>query len=402
MQKKTIAILTGGGDTPALNASIKNIRDNAVSMGYTVYGVREGWKGLLGEGDIVDITDIDINATSGGTFLRSSRTNAFNDNPEKDRSKELIANLSRYKIDVLVAIGGDDTIGAAKQLYEQYKFPVIAFPKTIDNDLRTKTYHTINDDKKEVVLCPGFPTAAQAIVDFTNRVKTYSQSHSRVLVLEVMGRDAGWLTGAATYAGADFALIPELDMTIEHKASFIKQVQEAYKKSKSGYIIIAVAEGVKWYNKKLDQPVFVHASSELDAFGHPAFGGVSGVIAADIKNATDLPAKGIISGFYARSGSCGEYDMKLTKVLSDKIALMLKEEDFGKMPVMDKITSYEDLKLENCSTIALPYVGNRPLNMDYYNKEKFTFNEKYIDFLSNIIQHNDDNMFDIDLPKVTV
>lgn len=400
MQGKTIAILTGGGDTPALNSSIKHIRDNAVALGHKVFGVKQGWKGLLEDGDIVDITDVKINASAGGTFLRSSRTNAFNDDPAKDKSHELMANLKRYKIDVLIAIGGDDTIGAAKKLYQQEKFPVIAFPKTIDNDLRTKTYHTFNGTKTEAVLCPGFPTAAQSIVDFTNRIKTYSQSHARVLIMEVMGRDAGWLTGVATYAGANFALIPEMDITKERKSAFINKIKEAYEKSKSGYLIIAVAEGVKWYNEKEDKPVFVHASSELDAFGHPAFGGVSGVIAADINNAIDLPAKGVVTGFYARSGSCGKYDLKLTKTLADKVKVMLVENDFGKMPVMNTISSYDDIKLENCSTIALPDVGNKPLDMQYYNKEEFTFNKKYIDFLSKIIQHNDDNMFDANLQRI--
>src|SRR5574344_2223954 len=139
---KTLAILSGGGDTPAINSSIESVRNRASMLGFKDYGVIQGWKGLLGDGNVVDLTNQPYDGLYGGTALRSSRTNPFpsKKNPE-DRVGQIMRNLKRYKIDVLITIGGDDTNGAAKRLYEQEGIPVIGFPKTIDNDLRTRTIH---------------------------------------------------------------------------------------------------------------------------------------------------------------------------------------------------------------------------------------------------------------------
>jgi len=226
---KTLAILTGGGDTPALNSSIESVRNRASMLGFKVYGIRKGWKGLLGEGDVIDLTNHPYDGWYGGTALLSSRTNPFptKKNPE-NRVPQILNNLKRYHIDVLVSIGGDDTNGAAKRLYETEGIPVIGFPKTIDNDLRTHTMHSYNGKEVEAVLCPGFPSAVQGIVDFSNRMRTTCESHQRICVLEVMGRDAGWLTGGAYYGGAEISLIPEIEITKERKEVFFEKVKEAY------------------------------------------------------------------------------------------------------------------------------------------------------------------------------
>ena len=202
-QGKTLAILSGGGDTPAINSSIEAIRNRASLLGFKVYGILQGWKGLLGDGDVVDLTHQPYDGYYGGTALRSSRTNPFPTakNPE-NRVPQILRNLKRYGIDVLVSIGGDDTNGAAKKLYETEGIPVIGFPKTIDNDLRTQTIHSYNGKNLEAVLCPGFPSAVKGVSEFANRMRTTCESHQRICVLEVMGRDAGWLTGGAFYGGA--------------------------------------------------------------------------------------------------------------------------------------------------------------------------------------------------------
>ena len=122
----------------------------------------------------------------------------------------MLKNLDKYKIDVLVTIGGDDTNGAAKRLFETEGIPVIGYPKTIDNDLRTRTMHTYKGKEIEAVLCPGFPSAAKAISEFTSKIKTTAESHSRIIVMEVMGRDAGWLAGSAIFGGATLGLVPNL------------------------------------------------------------------------------------------------------------------------------------------------------------------------------------------------
>ena len=388
---KRVAILTGGGDTPALNSSIKAIRDQAVSIGYEVAGVRRGWAGLLGEGDLVDITSAKLESLYGGTVLRSSRTNPFKgDNPQKE---QLLHNLNAYAIDLLVVIGGDDTISAASRLHRDEGFPVIAFPKTIDNDLRTGTSLAMQSGSKEVVLCPGFPTAVDAVCDYTNRLKTYALSHERVLVVEIMGRDAGWLAASAAAAGADFVLVPEVEMNAERREDFIEKVKQAYNTSQHGFLTIAVAEGVKWYNPKTQTTAVVHAGSGMDDFGHQNFGGVSGLIADDLKNATGFPAKGVVSGFYARAGNCSSIDQKLTEILAGRLKEMILNADFGKMPAIDVIEK-NWLEAPKTKTIDLADIRNVPLLKHFYNPKDFMVTDSYLDFIKTVSSATNHPVYD--------
>ncbi len=397
---QTLAILTGGGDTPALNTTIEAVRSRAVEIGYRVVGIRRGWKGLLGEGDVVDMSFAPVDGLYGGTVLRSSRTNPFAEGNEKRRS-EVLQNIKDYQIDVVVVAGGDDTLGAARKLYEQEGIPVIAFPKTIDNDLRTHTIHHQGDDKHETAICPGFPTAAKSIVDYTHRIKTYALSHERILVLEVMGRDAGWLTGAAALAGADFALVPEVPVTKAKKEKLIHKIESAYKRSDHGFLIVAVAEGAQWYDPHYDKPVYIHASSERDEFGHPAFGGVSGLVAADIKKKTGLPAKGVVTGFYARSGACGDFDRNFTGVLADRVKDLLLRKEYGKMPVLNEIRTNFNMSFQNTKAVDLSEVVTFQLPKEYYDEELFNFTDSYVDFLSTVIGKEDHEVYDYPFPRVS-
>jgi len=396
---KTLAILSGGGDTPAINSSIENIRNRALVLGFKVYGIRQGWKGLLGEGDIVDLTNQPYNGVYGGTALFSSRTNPFpsKNNPE-DRVPQIINNLKRYKIDVLVSIGGDDTNGAAKRLYEQEGIPVIGFPKTIDNDLRTKTMHSFKGETMEAVLCPGFPTAALRISEMVRTLRTTNESHRRVMVVEVMGRDAGWLTGSAVFGGAEITLVPECEMTAEKKEQFFSVVKERYQEK--GNLVIAVSEGVRWWDEAKKQLGMVYASSDLDEYGHPRFGGVSGIIASEINSRLNIPARSQISGYYPRSGFCCEYDRQLTSTLADKVLDLLLREDYGQMPVMRKIVPTEELEEYNASSIDMGSIGNQPLQSIYYNDNQFVFTDAYIDFLKNILGEPYLPTFGFDFKKI--
>jgi len=383
---KTLAILSGGGDTPAINSSIEAVRNRASMLGFKVYGVLRGWKGLLGDGDIVDLTNIPYNGIYGGTGLLSSRTNPFPSKKNKeDRSEQILRNIERYKIDVLVTIGGDDTNGAAKRMYETYGIPVIGFPKTIDNDLRTRTMHQYNGKNHEVVLCPGFASGALQIKKLTAKLHTTNESHQRIMVLEVMGRDAGWLTGTAMFGGAQMALIPEVVVTKERKDFFFEKVKENYMKNPKHSLIIAVSEGVRWYNDEKGDIEMVYASSELDEYGHPRFGGVSGVIASEINKKLGIEARGQISGYIPRSGRCNEYDRRLTSTLADKVVDLLLREDYGKMPVMREIVPYCELEEFHTDSIEMGNIGNFPLPNLYYNHNEFQFSDQYVDFLTNII-----------------
>ena len=381
---KTIAILSGGGDTPAINSSIEKIRNRALILGFKVYGIRQGWKGLLGEGDIVNLSNQPYNGLYGGTALFSSRTNPFpsKSNPE-DRTPQIMKNLKRYKIDILISIGGDDTNGAAKRLYEQEGIPVIGFPKTIDNDLQTNTLHSYKGENIKAVLCPGFPSAALRMSEMTRHLRSTNESHQRVMVIEVMGRDAGWLTGSTVFGGAELALVPEYEMTAERKERFFEIVKQRYNEKKN--LIIAVSEGVRWWDEATKQLSMVYASSDLDEYGHPRFGGISGVIASEINNRLGISARSQISGYYPRSGFCSDYDRQLTSTLADKVLDLLLRENYGQMPVMNKIVPSEDLEEYNTTSIDMGSIGNQPLQSIYFDEHEFVFTDAYIHFLSNIL-----------------
>lgn len=398
---KTLAILSGGGDTPAINSSIESIRNRASLLGFKVYGVRMGWKGLLGDGDIVDLTNQPYDGWYGGTALRSSRTNPFpsKKNPE-NRVPQLLQNLKRYKIDVLVTIGGDDTNGAAKRLYEQEGIPVIGFPKTIDNDLRTRTMHNFRGKEIEAVLCPGFPSAAMAIAEFTARLKTTAESHSRIIVLEVMGRDAGWLTGTALFGGARMALVPEYEITKERKAFFLETVKENYLSSPKKTLIIPVSEGVRWYDETKEKVDVVYASSEVDEYGHPRFGGISGIIASEISNKLGIDARAQITGYYARAGACSLYDRRLTTTLADKVVDLLLREEYGQMPVMNKLVPFVELEEYNTGSVDMGQIGNKSLPEDYYEVNSFEFTDAYMDFMTHVLEKPCFTDFDYDFPVV--
>jgi len=381
---KTIAILSGGGDTPAINSSIEKIRNRALILGFKVYGVRQGWKGLLDEGDIVDLSNQPYNGVYGGTALFSSRTNPFSvDKNGKNRVSQIMENLKRYKIDVLITIGGDDTNGAAKQLYEQEGIPVIGFPKTIDNDLRTNTLHSYKGKDIEAVLCPGFPSAAFRMSEMVRHLRSTNESHRRVMVVEVMGRDAGWLTGSTVFGGAELALVPEYEMTADRKERFFEVVKQRYNEKKN--LIIAVSEGVRWWDDAAKQLSMVYASSETDEYGHKRFGGVSGVIASEISNRLNISARSQVSGYYPRSGYCCEYDRQLTSALADKVLDLLIRQDYGRMPTMSKIFPAEQLEEYNTTSIDMGSIGNQPLQSIYFNEKEFVFTDAYINFLSNIL-----------------
>lgn len=396
---KILAVLSGGGDTSAINASIDSIRNRASMLGYRVYGIRQGWKGLLGDGDVVDLTDQPYDGYYGGSALRSSRTNPFSSKPNsEDRVSQTLRNIKRYKIDVLVTIGGDDTNGAAKRLYELEGIPVIGFPKTIDNDLRTHTFHNFEGKDIESVICPGFPSAASRIEQFASILKTNAESHSRVMVMEVMGRDAGWLTGAGTFGGASIALVPEIPITKERKEAFFETVMEKYKINDT--LIIAVSEGVKWYNDDTKKTEMVYASLEKDEYGHARLGGVAGEIANEINKKLKIQTRSQVTGYYPRGGRCYEYDRRLVTALADKVADLLLRKDYGQMPVMSKICQIEEVEEYNCSSVDMSSIGNLPLPIEYYDEKTFTFTPAYNDFLTKIIGKPINPHFFYDFPKI--
>ncbi|HMA69769.1 MAG TPA: 6-phosphofructokinase [Candidatus Mcinerneyibacterium sp.] len=382
----TVAILTGGGDTCALNRSIEVIKNVAYLLDYKIYGIYEGWKGLLDDGYIVDISEQDINGTVGGSILGSSRTNPFKKEKNgENRIDELLNNVKKYDIDIIISIGGDDTNGVSQKLYKNYGIPVIGFPKTIDNDVKTKTIFTNKNGKEhEVSLCPGFPTAAQKIIKLISNLRTTAMTHNRIFVVEIMGRDAGWLPSAAAYGGADMVLIPELKMTKERIDDFLNKVVDKYQEK--GDLIIGVSEGVRWWNKKNKKCDVVKENSILDEFGHPKLGGIASKIANILREKGIDNPRSQVAGYIPRSGFISEYDSQFATALGQQVLKMILNENFGYMPTLENVPYYREVEAYNTKIIPLSAIENYDLPCNFfYDVEKYNLNDNYIQFIEKMI-----------------
>lgn len=306
---KTIAILTGDGDCPGLNAVIRAIVRKSLNLGNKAIGIRKSWKGILEK----DVYPLDINSVSdiigkGGTILGSSRTNPFKyeGGPEK-----VINHLQELNIDVLIAVGSIDTLNVARKLYE-LGCPVIGVPKTIDNDLLVTDFTF------------GFDTAISTVTEAIDRIHSTAESHDRVMIMEVMGRYTGWI---ATYAGiaggADCILIPERPFSIEDVCKLIRRRHQRGKDSS----IIIVAEGAS--PGEIDH--FLVRTQRVDEFGHERLGGIGNFIAEEIEKRTGFETRVTILGHVQRGGSPTAFDRVLATRFGVKAAEMADEGKFGKM-----------------------------------------------------------------------
>jgi 6-phosphofructokinase 1 len=248
--------------------------------GYEVTGIKRGWKGLLDpESDSVEplgVNDVRYILQEGGTMLLSSRTNPYKN--EGDAQK-VVDNLEEFGIDALVAIGGDDTLGVAKRLYDDFGVQVVGCPKTIDNDL-SATDTTF-----------GYDTAVSIATEAIDRVRTTAKSHERIIVVEVMGRHAGWITwGAGLASAANVTLIPEVEPDLEAITDLFKKRAEHGDR----WGIVAVSEGVTFSED------FVTQAAEKDEFGHVRLGGVGEGLAGELKERTGLDTRHVVLGHLQR------------------------------------------------------------------------------------------------------
>ena len=282
-----IGVLTGGGDVPPLNAAIRAVCRRAFQYGWEVYGIRDGYRGLI-EGDAIQLTPDSVAGIlgMGGTMLHSSRTNPRNVENGVQRCVETATEL---ELDAVVAIGGDDTLGAAYVL-AQAGLPAVGIPKTIDNDVAETEY------------CLGFDTAINVIMDALERLRTTAASHHRVLVCEVMGRGAGWLAVVGGMAGgADYIFYPELPDSLDSVAEHIRKQHERGQK----YAVVVVAEGAQIEG-------IGEAVEELgtDAFGNPLLRkrDIGQRLADGIEKATGLTTRHVVLGYIQRGGSPTAFD----------------------------------------------------------------------------------------------
>jgi len=303
-----IGVLTGGGDCPGLNAVIRAVVRKGVSAyEYEFVGFRDGWRGPLeGHSRPLGIAEVRGILPRGGTILGSSRTNPFKIDGGVEKIK---ANLAEQQVDALIAIGGEDTLGVAAKLHD-LGVNVIGVPKTIDNDLGATDYTF------------GFDTAVNIAMEAIDRLHTTAESHHRTLVVEVMGRHAGWIALHAGIAGgANVILLPERHFDIDQVAAYVeKRFQTQYSP------IVVVAEGATPVEGQM-----VLQNKELDAFGHVRLGGIGQWLAEQLEARTGKEARTVVLGHIQRGGTPTAFD----RVLATRFGLgaidAVHDGDWGKM-----------------------------------------------------------------------
>ena len=327
-----VGILTGGGDCPGLNAVIRAV----VRKGHFHYndefvGFMEGWRGLLEDKTMpLDLSTVGGILPRGGTILRTSRTNPAK---RSDGIQTCLDALRRHKVDALVAIGGDDTLSVAQKLFEKGAH-VVGVPKTIDNDLAGTDYTF------------GFDTAVNVATSAIDRVHTTAEAHNRVMVVEVMGRDAGWIAIYSGIAGgADVILIPEQPFDIEKVAETIR-----LRHARGRYFsIVVAAEGAKFATAPGKQENILQDLGK-DEFGHVRLGGIGNALAAEIEKRTGFETRAVVLGHIQRGGSPSAFDRVLATRYGIGAIDMVHRSEWGRMaalrgnkivsvPLLDAITS---------------------------------------------------------------
>src|SRR5271155_1890675 len=315
-QTMKIGMLTGGGDCPGLNAVIRAVvRKGVFTYEDEFVGFMEGWRGVLEDISIpLTLDAVGGILPRGGTILRTSRTN-----PSKrpDGIDRCLATLEKNKIEALIAIGGDDTLSVAQKLHESGA-KVVGVPKTIDNDLGGTDYTF------------GFDTACNIVCEALDRVHTTAEAHNRVMIVEVMGRDAGWIALYSGVAGgADVILIPERPFDLDKVADSIRQRHERGRY----FSIVVVAEGAK-FTSEPGQGAPVLSDMGKDEFGHAKPAGVANILAREIEKRTGYETRAVVLGHIQRGGSPSAFD----RVLATRYGLgaidMVHRGEFGRMAAL--------------------------------------------------------------------
>jgi 6-phosphofructokinase 1 len=304
-----VGVLTGGGDCPGLNAVIRAVVRKGESLGVEFVGFLEGWKGVVQDRTMpLDVERCRGILPRGGTILFTSRTNPYK---VEDGVAKVLATLAARRVDALVAIGGEDTLGVANRLFEEEDVSIVGVPKTIDNDLSAT----------EVTF--GFHTAVQIATEAIDRLHTTAESHDRVIVCEVMGRHAGWI---ATYAGiaggAAEVLVPEEPFDID---VVCRNLVARHEKGRYASIVV-VAEGAL-----PEEGTLALASREVDQFGHVRLGGIANTLAEEIEKRTGFETRVTILGHTQRGGTPTAFDRVLATRFGVAAMEAVHDGDFGTM-----------------------------------------------------------------------
>jgi len=352
MVKERIGILTGGGDCAGLNPAIKWAVKTAMDkrlesergIQYEVFGIRNGWSGLMFEAGadvekdgyitVLDEQKVRTWDRYGGTMLGTSRSNPYNS--KDDRSKLGLDNIRKLGLGAVIAIGGDDTLGVACKLAQE-GINVVGIPKTIDKDL-VETDYTL-----------GFETAVSVITEEVDRLRTTAGSHRRIFVVETMGRHSGWLAlEGGESCGAYIILIPECDFSINRVNELLMEGRQAGNR----YEIVIVSEGAKPEGCQ----EFVRQEG-VDSFGHKMLGGIGDYLAKEIYKGTGMETRSVILSHLQRGGAPCAYDRRMGRYFGIAAVDLIVTGDFGKMVCyrngevtacpMDRVigrTSYVDIE----------------------------------------------------------
>jgi ATP-dependent phosphofructokinase / diphosphate-dependent phosphofructokinase len=305
-----IGVLTGGGDCPGLNAVIRGIVRKGINVHHHEFvGFRYGWAGVL-KNEAIDLTNETTRGIlhRGGTILGSSRTNPYKVDGGVDQLRE---SMRQRGLDALIPIGGEDTLGVARRLVDE-GIPVVGVPKTIDNDLAGTDFTF------------GFQTAVQIATDAIDRLHTTAESHNRVIIVEVMGRHAGWIAAYSGIAGgADVILVPERPFDVDDVCARIKHRHEGG----STFSIVVVAEGAT----PKDGEIVTEFGGATDAFGHVRLGGIAVALEKAIEERTGYEARMTILGHVQRGGTPLAYDRVLGTRFGVAAVDAVTDGDSGKM-----------------------------------------------------------------------
>jgi 6-phosphofructokinase 1 len=313
-----IAVLTGGGDCPGLNAVIRAVVRRSEEYGFEIMGIREGWRGLM---DPVDHERLNRERVRGilhlgGTILGTSRDTPFKkDANGHDRVQEVLRNIERLRIEAIVAIGGEGTLNVANKLRE-YGVKIVGVPKTIDNDIPGTD------------LTFGFDTAVSIATEAIDRLHSTAEAHNRLMIIEVMGRHAGWI---ATYSGiaggADLVLVPEHPIVLDHITEALKRRHQ-----RSKFSIVVVAEGARIQLEGAERASMV--AKGVDEFGRPRLGGIGQVLAEELERRLKIETRVSVLGYVQRGGSPTAFDRVLATRFGVAAADFVHSDKFGYMTAL--------------------------------------------------------------------
>jgi ATP-dependent phosphofructokinase / diphosphate-dependent phosphofructokinase len=327
-----IGILTGGGDCPGLNAVIRAVVRVSTDRGHEMVAVRDGWKGLV-EGLFEPLGRREVSGIlpRGGTILGTTRTNPYKLEGGVDAT---LRNFADARLDALVAIGGEDTLGVAGRLHREHSLPVVGVPKTIDNDLSGTDYTF------------GFDTAVTIATEAIDRLHTTAESHNRVMVVEVMGRHTGWIAVMSGIAGgADVILIPEQPITVEDACAGLEKRHAAGK----DFSIVVVSEGYELAFASGENRLVAGEARRTDQFGHVVLGGVGDALAREIEERTGFETRVTVLGHVQRGGTPTARDRVLATRFGLKAAELAHEGRFGRMAALQGDT-IGDVALEDATS----------------------------------------------------